>query len=92
MTLEIISPEKVYFTGDIDFVTVPGTKGQFTILPKHAPIISTLSKGEIIYTINDKDSHLAIESGFVEVHNDVVTVCVEQLAITNNNENKTVIK
>ena len=93
MTLEIISPEKVFFKGEIDMVIVPGGKGQFTILPQHAAIISTLIEGDIIYVINEKDNHLAIKSGFVEVHNDVVTICVEQLAATdaadnNKKENK----
>lgn len=88
MTLEIISPEKVFFKGEVDMVIVPGTKGTFTILPKHAPIISTLSNGDIIYVIQDKENHLSIQSGFVEVHNNEVSICVERLAPKNSADNK----
>ncbi|MDR1055319.1 MAG: ATP synthase F1 subunit epsilon [Prevotellaceae bacterium] len=81
MTLEIISPEKVFFKGEVEIIIVPGTKGQFTVLPHHAPIISALSKGDVIYVIDDKNNRLAIESGFIEVHKDAVSICVEQLAV-----------
>ncbi len=47
MQLEIITPEKKIYTGDIKLVQVPGSKGSFEILNNHAPIISTLEKGEI---------------------------------------------
>ena len=80
MILEIISPDKVFFKGEVQMVKVPGTKGEFAILPRHAAIISTLSKGDIIYVIDDTDYHLAIEAGFVEVHNDNISICVEKLA------------
>ena len=47
MHLEIVSPEKTLFTGDVTSVHVPGTEGSFQILNNHAPIVSTLKKGEI---------------------------------------------
>jgi F-type H+-transporting ATPase subunit epsilon len=82
MKLEIISPEKLFFKGDnIDLLKVPGEKGEFTVLPHHAPIISTLVKGYVKYIINNVENSLAIESGFIEIHNDEITICVEQLTI-----------
>ena len=88
MILEIISPERIFFKGEIEMLIVPGTKGRFTILPKHAPIISTLTKGDIIYVVGEKDHHLTIDSGFVEVHNDEITVCVESIAKNEDTDNK----
>ena len=47
MHLEIITPEKKLFAGEIKLLKVPGTKGSFEILKNHAPIISTLEKGSV---------------------------------------------
>ena len=77
MRLEIISPEKVVYSGNAELITLPGLKGQFTILDKHAPIISALNKGTLIYRCKGKDTSLMIEGGFVEAKNDLVTVCIE---------------
>ena len=49
LELKIVSPEKVEYEGQVDRVIVPGTVGQFEILANHAPIISTLEKGRVIY-------------------------------------------
>jgi len=80
--LNIISPEKSLFDGDIEKVTLPGTSGPFTILPHHAPIISSLKKGVIEYvSVGDNSDGggkqiLEIEAGFIELSNDIVTVCI----------------
>ena len=83
--LNIISPEASLFDGDIEKVTLPGELGQFTILPHHAPIISSLVKGEIEYfpvagggdeADGGGKKSLEIEGGFVEMSDGVVTVCV----------------
>ena len=49
--LTIISPEKILFKGNVENVLVPGELGEFEILMNHAPIISTLIKGRIVYTM-----------------------------------------
>ena len=74
--LNIISPEKVLFEGDVLSVALPGGKEPFTVLRGHAPIISTLRKGLIRWTA-DVSGELAINGGFVEVKGNVVTACVE---------------
>jgi F-type H+-transporting ATPase subunit epsilon len=79
MKLEIITPEKVYFSGDVSLVTLPGTLGSFTLLENHAPIISPLQKGTLIYRNQGKDINLQIESGFAEMNNNIVTVCIENV-------------
>ncbi len=76
MDLTIISPEKVLFTGKVTSVQVPGKAGRFEVLANHAPIISSLDKGTILY--KDDDEHTQeIKRGFVEVANNKVTICVE---------------
>jgi len=77
MKLEIISPEKTLFSGLVELVTLPGMAGRFTILSNHAPIISSLVAGVMVYRENGKDSELAIDGGFIEMKNNVVTVCID---------------
>ena len=79
MKLEIISPERRIFTGEVESVRLPGAIGSFTVLSCHAPLISLLNAGEIIYTANGDETRLKIESGFVEVKNNVVFVCTEKM-------------
>jgi F-type H+-transporting ATPase subunit epsilon len=77
--LEIITPEKMLYDGNVKLVQVPGTKGSFEILRNHAPIISTLTQGRIkVVTEADKQEFFNINSGIVEVKANVITV----LAVT----------
>ena len=79
MKLEIITPEQIYFSGDVTTVTLPGTSGLFTVWENHAPLISSLAKGKISYVdVKDKqETVLTVDGGFAEISNNVVTVCVE---------------
>lgn len=77
MQVEIISPEEKIFQGEADAVTLPGKKGSFTILNHHAPIISLLTKGNIILKDNENENSFSIEGGFIELSNNKVTICVE---------------
>ena len=76
LTLKIVSPEKIEFTGEVESVKVPGTQGSFEILKDHAPIISTLGKGIVEYD----GKELPILGGFVEVQKNQVSLCVERQA------------
>jgi F-type H+-transporting ATPase subunit epsilon len=78
MNVEILTPEKKLYSGDVYGVQLPGITGLFEILDKHAPLVSALGKGAI-KILKDKNSfeHFTIESGFVEVLNNKVTVLVE---------------
>ncbi len=77
LTLKIISPEKIEFSGEVKSVLVPGTKGSFEILNDHAPIISSLQTGIVEYTTEKGKVQLAISGGFVEVQKNEVSLCVE---------------
>ena len=74
LELRIVSPERIEYDGQVESVLVPGSMGQFEILQDHAPIISTLQNGEVVYTT--KEGRVS-QGGFVEVQKNVVSVCVE---------------
>lgn len=79
MNLEILTPEKKVFSGDVYGVQLPGITGSFEVLEKHAPLVSALKCGRL-KILKDKNNHLAffdIQSGFVEVINNNVSVLVE---------------
>ncbi|MEP6583388.1 MAG: ATP synthase F1 subunit epsilon [Ginsengibacter sp.] len=78
MTLEILTPEKKIFSGDVYGVQLPGIDGMFEVLEKHAPLVSALKNGKL-KILKDKTatSSYEIQSGFVEVLNNVTSVLVE---------------
>lgn len=76
MKLEIISSEKILFSGDVESVTLPGTKGAFTVLNNHASLISTLQKGKIEYLTGNERHSVETSGGFVEVDNNRIAVCI----------------
>ncbi|MBV9989223.1 MAG: ATP synthase F1 subunit epsilon [Chitinophagaceae bacterium] len=82
MTLEILTPEKKLYSGEVYGVLLPGITGLFEILDKHAPLVSALKKGTL-KILKDSKNHTesySIESGFVEVLNNKATVLVEGAA------------
>lgn len=77
LKLKIVSPEKIEFEGEVVSVLVPGTLGSFEILDNHAPIISSLNKGNVVYETAEGKAELAIIAGFVSVKQNQVNLCVE---------------
>jgi F-type H+-transporting ATPase subunit epsilon len=84
MNLEILTPEKKLYSGEVYGVQMPGMSGSFEVLEKHAPIISALKAGRV-KVLKDKsavssNAHATfydIQGGFVEVINNKVTILVE---------------
>lgn len=78
MLLEILTPERKLYTGDVYGIQLPGVDGSFEVLDRHAPLIAALSKGKM-KVLKDKShaEHYTIEGGFVEVLNNKATVLVE---------------
>ena len=91
MILEIISPEKIVFTGEVSSVAVPGVEGEFEMLNNHAAIVSNLKKGYIkaygdipldesqkeVFKKEGRGYFYSINSGTVEMKNNKVTALVE---------------
>ena len=77
LTLEIATPTRLVAAEAVDEVVVPGIEGYFGVLPGHAPFLTTLGIGELMYR-RDRDEHyLAVARGFCEVRNDKVIVLAD---------------
>ncbi|MTI32348.1 ATP synthase F1 subunit epsilon [Xanthovirga aplysinae] len=75
MFLEIITPEKKVFEGEVDSAKFPGSKGEFQVLNDHAPLISPLGKGLVTYKDGDEVKELLVDGGVVEVlHNKIIVL------------------
>ena len=78
MFLEIITPDKKVFAGEVTLVQVPGSKGAFELLKNHAPIISTLQKGTIKVLLEDGSEKLfETDGGVIENKGNKIIVLVE---------------
>ncbi len=77
---ELVSPEKLLRSGEVYMVVVPGTEGDFGVLPGHAPMVSTIRPGAIQVfptSINDTPERILIDGGFAEVGPDGLTILAE---------------
>lgn len=77
LKLRIIAPDRLVYEGEVEKVTLPGTVGSFTVLNNHAPIISSLDKGNIAYKDKEGLTEVPVRSGFAEVKDNVLSICVE---------------
>ena len=76
MDVQIITPDKSLYQGLADLITVPGTSGSIGILNHHAPLVSSLKKGEIKIVLNEKEEFFKIEGGVIEVSQNKVIILV----------------
>jgi F-type H+-transporting ATPase subunit epsilon len=83
MYLEIVTPDEKVFEGEVEVATFPGSDGSFQVLNNHAPMISTLGRGDLRYTRMEnkkaKETHILIDGGVVEVKNNTVIVLAEKI-------------
>lgn len=77
MNLEIITPDKKVFGGEAVAITFPGTEGQFQVLNDHAPLVSTLGKGEVVIDTGSGKQSVVIDGGVVEVLHNKILVLAE---------------
>ncbi len=78
MLLEIIAPDKELYSGEVNQVKVPGSKGSFEILRNHAPIISTLEPGIIrIVDLKGGVTNFEVDGGVIEAKNNKIIVLAE---------------
>ena len=75
--LDVVTAEKVVYSGDVDMVVAPGVKGQLGILPRHSPLMTMLEPGELIIKVDGEELCLAITGGFLEVRPDRVIVLAD---------------
>lgn len=83
MFLEIVTPDEKVFEGEVESATFPGSDGSFQVLGDHAPMISTLGRGDIKYDMlvdkKLKQTQISVDGGVVEVLNNKVTVLAEKI-------------
>jgi F-type H+-transporting ATPase subunit epsilon len=77
LILEIVTPEKMAFSGKVEEVTIPGTEGEFGVLRGHASLLSSIETGELSFIREGKRTHYAVSTGYAEVTSGKVTVLVE---------------
>ncbi len=82
LNLEIVTPSKSAFKGEVKSITVPGTKGRFQVLKNHAPIISTLDIGMIKVDLPDgKENYYSTAGGTIEVLDNKVLVLADSIEL-----------
>jgi F-type H+-transporting ATPase subunit epsilon len=77
LRLEVITPEAVVYSDDVDLVTLPGVEGQLGIYPQHIRLMTQMEPGEMIVHKNGQDSFLAVGEGLVEITGDRVSIVTD---------------
>lgn len=75
--LTVLSPQKTILQVQTGRVELPASKGRFVVLYNHAPVITSLEEGDLVYETGGRVERLHVLSGFAEVNENTVTVCAE---------------
>ena len=76
---ELVSPEKLVFSGEVEAVVVPGVEGQFTVMKDHAPVMTVMKAGIVeIDETSSKKARLFVRGGFADVAGGGLTILAEQ--------------
>ena len=74
---DLVSPERMLLSEDVDMVTLPGSEGELGVYPKHVPVLTTLKPGELRVLKNGRETSMAVGEGFVEIKADAVSVLTD---------------
>jgi len=75
--LEIVTAERLVYSDEVDVVVAPGIEGQLGILPHHAPLVTMLQPGEVLFRKGGEETVLAVSGGFMEVRPDRVLILAD---------------
>jgi len=75
--LEIVTPDRLAFNGDVDSVVIPGAEGEFGVLQHHIPLMTQIKPGELVVTVGAKKEYLAVGEGFATVTHDGVNILTD---------------
>ena len=79
LQVQLITPEKIVFKGEVEFVTVPTTTGVITVLPTHTPLVSAITSGELVLKTKEGEMHFAVFSGVIDIRpGSVVHILVDR--------------
>jgi F-type H+-transporting ATPase subunit epsilon len=76
---ELVSPEKVVFSGEVASVVIPGTEGEITVLPQHAPLMTTLGAGTVVVKAGNTSNPYVIRGGIADISSKGLTVLAEHV-------------
>ncbi|MCR4263187.1 MAG: ATP synthase F1 subunit epsilon [Candidatus Roizmanbacteria bacterium] len=91
-SLDIVTPERLALTQQVELISVPGTEGELTILPHHVPIFASLTEGEVRIHHENEDYFLSIGGGFIEVTPTKVTLLVTRAYKAEELNEKAILK
>lgn len=77
LKLEIVTPESVIYSEDVDMVTLPGSEGESGIYPNHVPLMTKMKAGELAVKKDGAEEFLAVAEGFAEITGDHVAILTE---------------
>ena len=77
LKLEIVTPEAIAYSEDVDFVVLPGSEGELGVFPRHVPVLTALQPGELRILKDGRETALAVGEGFVEIKGDAVSVLTD---------------
>jgi F-type H+-transporting ATPase subunit epsilon len=77
LRLEIVTPDRLAFDGEVDSVVLPGSEGELGILPSHIPLMTQIKPGEVIISKNGKRDYLAVGEGFATVTQERVNILTD---------------
>ncbi len=75
--LEIVTPDKLAFSGEVDSVVIPGSEGELGILPQHIPLMTQIQPGEVAISQDGKRDYLAVGEGFASITHDTVNILTD---------------
>jgi F-type H+-transporting ATPase subunit epsilon len=84
LKLEIVTPDAVTFSEEVEMVTLPGAEGEMGIYPQHVPLLTQVLPGEVVIRKDGRDRFLAIGEGFVEITGERVAVMTDMAILAEN--------
>ena len=84
LKLEIVTPEGVTYSEQVEMVTLPGSEGEMGIYPNHVPLMTQVAAGEVSARRNGKDEFLAVGEGFVEITGERVAILTDMAIKADN--------
>jgi len=84
LKLEIVTPDAVTFSEEVEMVTLPGAEGEMGIYPQHVPLLTQVLPGEVVVRKDGRDRFLAIGEGFVEITGERVAVMTDMAILAEN--------
>jgi F-type H+-transporting ATPase subunit epsilon len=84
LKLEIVTPEGVTYSEDVEMVTLPGSEGEMGIYPNHVPLMTQVAAGEVAARRQGRDEFLAVGEGFVEITGDRVAILTDMAVKAEN--------